>query len=253
MLLFAIAKMRCIMLRTVILIIIVGLFLSGCSKYRWSVHQTQQKYQSCLSEYQNSKITSPDKLVLIDKTSSPNNFIVTNNSDELYYIDYNKSYLVLNQQTHRVVSGDSKVVHSDMIQPNIPIAPHSRTSISFYSPEIVDMNKNINQYVCENTEIWFSSLSIFFTTDNNSSFRVEIKKPSCSLTPPEKPIYCFETEITPAKKYSCYATAIFYGGSCWVPATQSDKDYAINQFKSKYFFLENYSNDDLVVDYIGRK
>lgn len=269
--------MEWVMRLSYFLVILVVSFVcfQGCTSYRWAVYQTDEKAKECKgiydkqmeefnhaqkiadNEYENelSKIkvdvSGNPSYISVTETDKPYYFDIINNSSSTIYIDYSKSYLTMNGITYRVIPGETKVIMSNFVAASQPIAPKSITPVSFFP-------------VTEHPNGWYNLLNIVVNKDkdtyniklskSNKPFQTFIPKPkpNCWLQSSSEPITYLITDMPPSKKYSCYATGIVYGGSCWLPATESDKAEAMNKLKAMGYINDIYSEKDFIIKYLGK-
>src|SRR5690606_36657895 len=64
-----------------------------------------------------------------------NHFTIKNKSKDVLFVDYSSSVAEVSNQSVRLISGETKMLHSDQSSPKIPIAPETSANISLYTDD----------------------------------------------------------------------------------------------------------------------
>ena len=175
---------------------------------------------------------------VVPKEGTPWGYDIYNETDDDLLLSFQKSAFVLNGDSYRVVSGDSKIIKMDQASTDVPVAPQAKTSVIFLPPDLLNLKYDKGwkiewkQYPKDGDKYEFRF--VFAKNDG------KVLRSTLSGT-----VHAFHAPVSDANKYACWGTAIFYGGWCWFLPTSSDLAAGSESAKKKY-------GEDVIVEYRNR-
>lgn len=127
--------------------------------------------------YQNEDIK-----IIASGNKGSNDYIalsVENNSDEMMFVNLNKSAFTSNGATERVVSGETRLINANLAQADLPISPSSTTSVDLYNAktdstktEHLNIEDESTLNLCYNINNTDNYATVYFSEYNTKSDEV---------------------------------------------------------------------------------
>ena len=172
------------------------------------------------------------------KAVSDRTFIVENKHDKPVYIKYENSAIsstILNR-TWRVVSGETRKIHSGLAVPDQIIVPGSKAEFSIF-PATDEFAATIAE-----------DFSIAFKKEDSNEIErilIHVQKKKVNERHSKEDILI---PVSDGKKTMCYLTGIVWGGYCWFISPTEEEDKLAREKAEKL----KKPGTDVEVKYIGR-
>lgn len=171
-------------------------------------------------ELANRQLEKKNKIpsgIRIETSNYSNHFMIYNGMNEDLFIEFEKSSMVLGNESFRVVSGKTRKLDLNRLVPDKIIAAGTQAEVSFYSDEA-----DSSHY------LYYDKLNISFRV-GNQRYRIE-KFRELSATPPnlqKRPdLYLGRVSyLSSLEEQLCGWTMIIYGGYCWFIGDADESDF----------------------------
>ncbi len=213
-----------------LLIVLITLFAFGCSHTFDVVLQPgsptlQKRVEANELALQENKI--PDGVKLVE-TNLGNHFILKNETKDDLFVEYEKSAIVQNGVSSRVVPGETRKLFAQQAVPDQIVASGTSAEISFYIPK---------EYASNEYEKLIVSLR-----SNDKSFRVV----KVNVESPER-----IGEVRYVNEDDgdwCMYTFWLYGGYCWVIQFSEPNEEDFKGAREKAMTTFNLQKDEFILE-----
>ena len=193
----------------IFIVFLIGILLASCS-YKFDVilkensSEYKKRFETAIriDELNEEKldINTIHKGIEIKDTSIVNHFLIINNTSEDVFIEYEKSSMITNNMSYRVISGEQRDLEVSKIIPDRIVAAGTEAEVSFYNASSVEDSSS------------FDKVNISYRIADKS-YRIEKFRTLRFVKDIEKIGTVEYVNVT--HKILCYTTALFYGGYCW--------------------------------------
>lgn len=212
----------------ILIFFVIGIILASCS-YQFDVilnknsPEYKKRFETAkrIDELNKEKQNKNNILngIIIEDTSITNHFLIINNTNKDLFIEYEKSSMIKNNLSSRVISGEQRDLEISKIVPDRIIAAGTEAEVSFYNTNSEEDSSTydkliISYRVADKSYKIEKYMPLRFGRDIDNIGTVEY--------------------VNVTHKILCYTTAIFYGGFCWFIkyGEPEDNDYAGAKLKA---------------------
>ena len=189
--------------------------LEGCLTYRWRVEEPTLT----------TAPPKPDQPALIEtpavygSRAGFGDFRIENRSTGVVYASPDRSMMEYAGRSYRLITGERRVINSDLPAPDVPIAPGSSILLGLYpadgSPIYRGVDVRYRIAISDGT-----SLSYLVIDTWNAPIQEDVT---------------VATRASAGDRWGCYITGILYGGWCWFVAPDEDDEKAAKEAAATTF------------------
>lgn len=177
-------------LRVLGVLVALGATGPGCLSYRWKA--------------QRDAVEDPQAAVAglrIHSTKAPYEFVAENTTDGVLFVSQQRSVLEQGDHSVAVTAGETRVMHTDLVQADLAIAPRSKAAFSLYPTS--------------GNASWSGPWKFRVATHDD-------RGGALTYVVVEVPQMAFTTNVSDSDRTWCYVTGILWGGWCWFISPEAE-------------------------------